>query len=324
MPKNSADSGQITKVQPPFFGLFCSLAVNDFFSGAMTRSVYRDLRALGGRAEFGEPRCEGVRQGVEAARGSGVFALRCDGLAGIATDADARIDFDFAEDGHAVSDRGFRAFAVAEDVDGLVAVRADEGAHVFDDAEDFDVDLAEHFDGFANVGEGDGRWSGDNDGAGDRDGLDQGELDVAGARRKIDQEIVELAPDDAAQELRDDAVQHRAAPNHRCVAGAEQAHRDHLDALRFDRMNALVGRGPRFFLRAEHDGDVRAVDVSVEQADLVAEFRESERKIDGDCGFADAAFAAGDGDEIFYAGDWLARGELLGLGCWRHFVVRPF
>src|SRR5580698_3480336 len=126
VPKNSADSGQITKVQPPFFGLFCSLAVNDFFSGAMTRSVYRDLRALGGGAEFGEPRCESVRQGVEAARGSGVFALRGNGLAGIATDADARIDFNFTENRNAIGDCRLCAFAVAEDVDGLIAVRADE------------------------------------------------------------------------------------------------------------------------------------------------------------------------------------------------------
>ncbi len=84
-------------------------------------------------------------------------------------------------------------------------------------------------------------------------------------------------------------------------------------------MDALVGRGARFFARAKHDGNVRAVDVGVEQADFVAKFRECQREVDGDCGFADAAFAAGDRDQIFYAGDWLARRELLGLRCWRHF-----
>ena len=70
-----------------------------------------------------------------------------------------------------------------------------------------------------------------------------------------------------------------------------------------------VARGSS--LRAEHDGHVGAVDVGVEQADFVAEFREREREIDGDGGFADAAFAAGDRDEIFYAGDRLASGS-----CW--------
>ena len=158
---------------------------------------------------------------------------------------------------------------------GLCAVRADEGAHVFDYAEDFDIDLAEHFDGFADVGEGDGGGRGDDDRAGDRDGLDQRELHVAGAGREIDQQIVELAPDYAAQELRDYAVEHRAAPDHGLVAGIQQAHRDHLDALDFDRDGCAfraVARGSS--RRAEHDGDVGAVDVGVEQADFVAEFRE--------------------------------------------------
>src|ERR1700684_584571 len=50
VPKNSTDSGQITNVQPPFFGLFCSFAVNDFFSAGMTCSIDRDLGALRGRA----------------------------------------------------------------------------------------------------------------------------------------------------------------------------------------------------------------------------------------------------------------------------------
>src|SRR3984957_13075314 len=287
----------------------------------MTYSVDCDLRALRRRTEFGEARRDGVRDGVEAACWRGVFALCGYGLAGVAADADTRVDLDFAENGDAVSDCSFCALAVAEDVDRFVAVRADERAHVFDDAEHLDVDLTKHFDGFANVGERDGRWSCDDDCARDRDGLNQGELDVTGARREIDQQVVELTPDHAAQKLRDDAVQHRAAPNHRRVAGTQQAHRDHLDALRFDGMDALVGRGARFFAGAEHDGDVGAVDVGVEQADFVAEFGEGEREINGDCGFADASFAAGDGDEIFYAGDGLARGELLGLRYWRHISV---
>jgi hypothetical protein len=48
----------------------------------------------------------------------------------------------------------------------------------------------------------------------------------------------------------------------------------------------------------------------------VAEFYEGESEIDGDGGFADAAFAAGDGYEILYAGDGMAFG--LWHGCWGH------
>src|ERR1700756_366590 len=54
---------------------------------------------------------------------------------------------------------------------------------------------------------------------------------------------------------------------------------------------------------------------------LVAELGEGQREVDRDGGFADAAFAAGDGDEIFYARDRLAFGHLLGLRCaWWHLL----
>jgi hypothetical protein len=51
----------------------------------------------------------------------------------------------------------------------------------------------------------------------------------------------------------------------------------------------------------------------------VAELDEREGEVDGDGGLADAAFAAGDGDEIFYAWDGVALG--LGHGCWWHLVT---
>jgi hypothetical protein len=81
----------------------------------------------------------------------GVFALGRYWFAGVAAYADAGVNFDFAQDWDAVFAGGLGAFAVAEDVDGLVAMGAREGAHVFDYAQDFYVYLAEHFDGFADI-----------------------------------------------------------------------------------------------------------------------------------------------------------------------------
>jgi hypothetical protein len=52
----------------------------------------------------------------------------------------------------------------------------------------------------------------------------------------------------------------------------------------------------------------------------VAELRQSESEIHGDRGLADAAFAAGHRDEIFYARDRLAFGHLLWCWNWWHFV----
>src|SRR5216683_6353906 len=93
-------------------------------------SVDLDGRAADGAGDFGEARSDGARNAVKILRAGSVFAERRHGLAGIATHADARIDFNFAEHGHAIGKRGFRAFAVAEDVNRLAAVRAREAAHV--------------------------------------------------------------------------------------------------------------------------------------------------------------------------------------------------
>ena len=154
---------------------------------------------------------------------------------------------------------------------------ATEVTHIFDDAENFDVDLAEHFDGFAHIGERDDRGRGDDDGTSDGDALDQRELDVTGAGRKIDDEVIEFAPLHAAEKLLDHAVKHRAAPDERLVAGIQQAHRDHFDSVGFDGNDGALVEGARLFDGAEHDGDVGAVDVGVEEADFCAEGFEGER-----------------------------------------------
>ena len=86
-----------------------------------------------------------------------------------------------------VASKDGAAAAVAEYVDALVAVRALQVAHVFDYAQDRDLNLFEHVDGFARIFEGDCGWRGDNDGAGYGGGLEERELDVAGAGREVDQ-----------------------------------------------------------------------------------------------------------------------------------------
>src|SRR4029434_5636062 len=186
-------------------------------------------------------------------------------IAVVAADADAGIDFDFAEDGNTVSTGGACALTVTEDVHRLSAVRTGKGGHVFDDAKNFHVDLAEHFDGFADVGERDSGRRGDHNRAGHSNSLNESELDVAGAGRKINNEVIELTPLGAAQKLRDDAVKHRTAPDHRLVARMEQTHVNHSQARNFDGDDAPVLRGERLLVGAEHDGHVGTVDVGVEK-----------------------------------------------------------
>src|SRR6266404_681766 len=85
--------------------------------------------------------------------------------------------------------------------------------------------------------------------------------------------------------------------------------------------NVLIARGLRLLRRAQHNWHVRPVHVGVEQTNLVAELRQSQCEIHGDGGLADAAFAAGYGDEIFYARDRLAFGHL--LWCWNWWHLLP-
>src|SRR5713101_5391996 len=100
-------------------------------------SVDLNGRAADGAGDFGEARSDGAREAVKALCAGSVFAERGHGLAGVAANANARIDFNFAENGYAIGDGGFRAFAVAEDVNRLAAVRAREAAHVLHHPEHF-------------------------------------------------------------------------------------------------------------------------------------------------------------------------------------------
>src|SRR5437868_12842296 len=115
--------------------------------------------------------------------------------------------------------------------------------------------------------------------------------------------MVQLAPLSHAEKLSNHAVQHGTAPDHGLIAGIEQAHGEHFEAGYFDGDDPLIHGGQRLLGGAEHDGDVGTIDVGIEETDFLAEMRERQREIYGDCGFAYAAFAAGDGYELFYAGD---------------------
>ena len=104
----------------------------------------------------------------------------------------------------------------------------------------------------------------------DRRGLDQRQLHVAGPRRQVDHQVIQFAPIHAAQELLDHAVQHRAAPHQRLVAGIQEAHRHELDAVLFERLDAIAERHRRL-VDAHHERHVGTVNVGVQQADLVAQ-----------------------------------------------------
>ncbi len=84
---------------------------------------------------------------------------------------------------------------------------------------------------------------GDHEQLGVRDQLRGRDRDVAGAGRQVEQQHVEVAPEDVGEELLQGAVQHRPAPDHRGVAGGEHPDRDDLHAVRLRRQDHLVDLG---------------------------------------------------------------------------------
>ena len=66
-------------------------------------------------------------------------------------------------------------------------------------------------------------------------------------------------------------MQHGAAPDQRLVAGIQEPYRDDFEAVRFQRLDAVVAENFRLRVEAQHERNVGTVDVGVEQADLVSQ-----------------------------------------------------
>jgi hypothetical protein len=131
---------------------------------------------------------------------------------------------------------------------------------------------------------------------------------VASAGRQVDDEIIQFAPINLVEELLDDAMHHRAAPDDRLLRLDHEAHGHDLDAGGLERHELLAADAGFFELQPAHLGDRRAVDVRVEQADLRALAGQTDGGEHGDRRFADAALTGADGDGVFHAGE--ACGEI--------------
>ena len=103
------------------------------------------------------------------------------------------------------------AAALAEELEALAARRGEAG-HVLDHAGDLELDLVGHLGRAArDLLRGRLRRRDDHE-LRLRQQLGERHRDVAGARREVDQQVVELAPLDVLEELRERLVQHRPAP----------------------------------------------------------------------------------------------------------------
>ena len=145
--------------------------------------------------------------------------------------------------------------------------------------------------------------------------------DVSSARRQIDDHVVELSPFDLSEKLLHDLVQHGTAPDDGLVAGVEKSYGDYFEAVGLHGLDAIFS--DHFWLTAysEHQRNVWAVNVGIEQADFVAHFCESDGEVHRQRGFSYAAFAGTYRKDDIDSGEGLR--SLCGLtGMRRHVCVQ--
>ncbi len=144
-----------------------------------------------------------------------VHGIESFNFAGVNRLCDFGVHWEFAEDFEIEIFGDIIDFACAKEVDLLAAVRAFDIAHVFNDAQDFDVHLVCHLDSFFNYHRHEFLRGSDDDYAVQLDGLKHRERHVARSRRHIHKHIVHVIPHDVRPELFDHAGNDRAAPNDR-------------------------------------------------------------------------------------------------------------
>ena len=116
-------------------------------------------------------------------------------------------------------------------------------------------------------------------GAGKGDHLAEAQLDVPGTGRQIDEQVVELAPFNAAEEPLDHLGEHESPPDGRLSLWHEEADRHDLDSVAEDGNDLSIPR--RGWSVGPHDGwNARPVDISVHQAHPRAQLRKRDRAHD--------------------------------------------
>ena len=96
-------------------------------------------------------------------------------------------------------------------------------------------------------------------------------------------------------------MQHGSAPDQGLVARIEKSNRDDPYAIALDGNDAITLGDLRRFVGAEHERNVRAVDIGIEQSDLVTQAGQSDGKVHRQSGFSYAALAGADSDNRLHA-----------------------
>src|SRR5262249_49457994 len=124
-------------------------------------------------------------------------------------------------------------------------------------------------------------------------------------------EKMEVAPGHVVDELAHHHLRGHRLHAQRLILAQDESSRYDLKAMPLDRPvshAALLrpGQGPCLcplvLGQADHEGDVRAVQVGVEQSHLVPSLDQCQGQVEADCRLADASLAAPDRDDVLHDG----------------------
>ena len=140
--------------------------------------------------------------------------------------------------------------------------------HVLHHPQHGDPHLLEHRQAAASILQCNLLGRGHHDNAGHGYRLGQAQLGIASAWRQVHHQHIAFSPIHLIEELADDSVQHRAAPDHRLIGANQQAHRHHRQPTALNRCQPLT-LTLAFHLggaigNAEHGGGIGPVDVRIE------------------------------------------------------------
>lgn len=187
----------------------------------------------------------------------------------------------------------------SKDWDVLVAIRADEIAHVLDDTKDLDGKLVCKGNASADILDGDLLWGCHDDGTGEvRHGLADGKLLITGSWRGIDEKIIQCAPLDIGQELLDDADFHRSAEDDCLIRIVEcEAHAHDLKSFArtdWKNMGTILCGTENLSLATEHLGDVWSVDICIKDSNGMALSQKCVGKVYGDSALSNTTLSTHD------------------------------
>ena len=146
-------------------------------------------------------------------------------------------------------------------------------------------------------------------------------MNVTGSRRHVDEQEVQDAPANLQNHLFQGVACHGTAPDKRLVGCGEIADRHPFHPIFFDGEDDLgaiflfQGSGDGS-LRVCHQGNGRAIDIGIGQTHAVAQAGQGDGQVDGHGGFAHAALAGGNADDVPHVVQLVQR-EVIHVGLFR-------